>query len=156
MHELDCGGPAALELLLLVRERRRRQHDAVDVAHRIFQRLTQSEFRTLIVLGHEMSVHVTGADADFEHDGRVGRLGQFETLLDHAHERGQIGSGVEQPDLRLQGEGVAALLHDRGAFAIILADDDEGAAGDAARGEIGQRIGGDVGARRRFPGHRAA
>ena len=61
---------------------------------------------------------------------------------------GRFGPRVEQPDLRLHREGVAALLHDRGAFAVVLADDDQRAAGDAARGEVGERVGGDVGADR--------
>src|SRR6185369_17379143 len=59
---------------------------------------------------------------------------------------GQVRPGIEEPHLRLHGEGVRALLHDAGAFAIVFADDDEGATGDAARGEIGQGVGGDVGA----------
>ena len=99
---------------------------------------------------------MTGADAHFEHDRRVRGLRQFEAFLDHAHDRRQIGARIEQPDLRLHRIGVAALLHDRGAFAIILADDDQRAAGDAARGEVRQRIGRDIGARGRLPGHRAA
>src|SRR5262249_34294877 len=53
-------------------------------------------------------------------------------------------------------EGVAALLHDRGAFAIILADDDQRAASDAAGGEVGERVGGDIGADRRLEGCGAA
>ena len=69
---------------------------------------------------------------------------------------GRFGARVEQPDLALHGEGVAALLHDGGALAVVFADDDQRAAGDAARGEIGQRIRGDIGADRRFEGRRAA
>ena len=41
---------------------------------------------------------------------------------------------------------MAALLHDRGAFAVILTDDNERAAGHTARGEIGECVRGDVGA----------
>jgi len=73
-----------------------------------------------------------------------------------AHDRRQVRARVEQPDLRLHREGVAALLHDRGAFAVVFADDDERAAGDAARGEVGERVGGDVGAYRRLEGGGAA
>ena len=40
----------------------------------------------------------------------------------------QIGARVEQPELRFHRKGVAALLHDRRAFAVILADDDQRAA----------------------------
>ena len=45
---------------------------------------------------------------------------------------------------------MAALLHDGRALAVVLTDDDQGAAGHAARGEVGQRVGGDVGADRRL------
>jgi indolepyruvate ferredoxin oxidoreductase alpha subunit len=58
---------------------------------------------------------------------------------------GQIGPGVEQPDLRLHREGVAALLHDRGTFAVVLAHDNQSAAGDTAGGEVGQCVRRDVG-----------
>jgi hypothetical protein len=51
---------------------------------------------------------------------------------------------------------VAALLHDRGAFTIVLPDDDQRAAGDAAGGEVGERVGGDIGADRRLEGRGAA
>ena len=69
---------------------------------------------------------------------------------------GKIGPRVEQPDLRLHRKGVRALLHDGGAFAVVLADDDQRAAGDAAGSDVGERIGGHVGADRRFPGDGAA
>ena len=62
------------------------------------------------------------------------------------HDLFEVRARIEQPDLRLHREGVAALLHDGGAFAVILADDDERAALHAAGGEIGERVGGDVGA----------
>ena len=139
-----------------MQERSGRQNDAIDVARWIFQRLAQREFRLPIVLGDELPMHMTGADADFEHDRRVRRLGQLEALLDHAHECRQIRARIEQPDLRFQRIGVAALLHDGRAFAVILADDDHRAAGDAARREIGERVGGDIRSGSRFPGHRAA
>ena len=42
---------------------------------------------------------------------------------------GQVRSRIEQPELRFHREGVGALLHDRGAFAVILADDDHRPAG---------------------------
>ena len=50
---------------------------------------------------------------------------KFEAFLDHAHHRRQIGARIQKPDLRLHREGVGALLHDRGAFAVILADHDQ-------------------------------
>ena len=68
----------------------------------------------------------------------------------------QVRPRVEQPHLRLHREGVAALLHDAGALAVVLADDDQRAAGHTARGQVGQRVGRDVGADRGLEGDRAA
>ena len=81
---------------------------------------------------------------------------KLEAVFDRFDDGGEVRARIEQPDLRFHGEGVRALLHDRGAFAVILADDDQRAAGDAAGGEIGDRIGGDIDADRRFEGDRAA
>ena len=107
-------------------------------------------------LGGEAAVDVAGADAQLQHHRRVRGLRQLEALLHLPHDRRQVGARVEQPDLRLHREGVAALLHDRGALAVILADDDQRAAGDAAGGEVGERVGGDVGADRGLEGDGAA
>ena len=148
LDEFDRRRPALLELLLLLHERSGRKHDAVDVARRIFQRLTKREGGLLVVLGDELPMHMTGADAHFEHDRRVRGLRQFEALLDHPDHRRQIGARIEKPDLRLHRIGVAALLHDRGALAVILADDDQRAAGDAARSEVRERVRRDIGASR--------
>ena len=76
--------------------------------------------------------------------------------LHRLHDGRQVGPRIEQPHLRLHGEGVRALLHDAGAFAVVLADDDQRAAGDASGGQVGQRIGGDVGADGGLEGGRAA
>ncbi len=110
----------------------------------------------LVVFGDELPVHMTGADAHFEHDRRVRGFRQFKALLDHAHKRRQIGARIEEPDLRFHRIGVAALLHDRGALAVVFADDDQRAAGDAARREVRERVGRDIGARGRFECHGAA
>ena len=83
-------------------------------------------------------------------------LGKLEAVLHRLDDRGQVRPRVEQPDLRLHRVGVRALLHDRGAFAIVLADDDQRPAGDAAGGEIGDRVGSDVDPDRGFEGDRAA
>ena len=154
--ESDRRGHPRLDLLLLVLIGRRRQHDAVDVAPGIVERVLDGVRRLDVVLAGEAAVHVTGADADLEHHRRVREFGELKALLDQIDDACMIGAGIEQPHLRFHREGMGALLHDRGAFAIVLADDDHGAAGDAARGEIGERIGGDVGADGRFPRHRAA
>jgi len=110
--ELHRSRPALLELLLLVQEGGRRQPDAVDVARRIFERLAQRESGFPVVLGDELSVHVTGANAHFQHDRRVRGLRELKTFLDHPNQRRQIGPRIEKPDLRLHGVGVTALLHD--------------------------------------------
>ena len=52
--------------------------------------------------------------------------------------------------------GMGALLDDAGALAVVLAEDDQRAADHARRGQVGQRVGRDVGADDRLPGDRAA
>ena len=130
-----------------MRERSRRGFSSASVS---------AELGPLVRLGREAAIDVAGADAQLQHHRRVGNLGQLERRLDRAHDRRQVRPRVDQPHLRLHGEGVDALLHDRGAFAVVLADDDQRAAGDAAGGEVGERIGRDVGADRGLEGHRAA
>ena len=125
-------------------------------AARVLHRVAQREARPHIVGGGEAAVHVAGADAHFEHHRRVGGLGELETLLHRVDDAGQVRARIEQPDLRLHRERVHALLHDRGAFAIVLADDDHRAAGDAAGGEIGERVGRHIDADDRFERHGAA
>src|SRR3546814_925208 len=46
---------------------------------------------------------------------------------------------------------MCTLLHDGGALAVILADDHQRAAGDAARRDVGKRIRRHVGANHRLP-----
>ena len=72
------------------------------------------------------------------------------------HDGGQLRPRIEQPQRRLQRERVRALLDHAGALAVVLADDDERAASHACRCEIGERVGGHVGADDGFPGDRAA
>ena len=156
LDEAHRRRPALLDLLLLVQVARGRQHDAVGVAHGMLERVLEREGRPHIVAGGEAAVDVAGADAQLQHHRGVRRLRQLEALLHRPHDRRQVRARIEQPDLRFHREGVAALLHDRGAFAVILADDDQRAAGDAAGGEIGERIGGDIGADRRLEGRGAA
>ena len=99
---------------------------------------------------------MAGADAHLEHDRRVRGLRQGEPVLHGGDDRGQVRPRVEQPHLRFHRERVAALLHDRRAFAVILADDDQRAARHAGRGEVRQRVARHIGPRRRLPRHRAA
>ena len=66
----------------------------------------------------------------------------------------QVGTRVQQPELRFHRKGVAAFLHDGRAFAVILAQDDQRATGDARGRQVGQRIRGDIDADRPLEGHR--
>ena len=69
---------------------------------------------------------------------------------------GEVGRGSSSHIERLQRVGVACAPGHHAAFAVVLADDDQRAAHHAGAREVGQRVGGDVGADDRFPGHRAA
>ncbi len=109
-----------------------------------------------IGLGLELAGDMTGADAQLHHHGRMARLRELEAFLDHAHDGGKVGARIEQPHRRLHRIGVGALLDHARALAVILAQDDHHAADDAGRGEVRERVGRDVGADDRFPGHRAA
>ena len=109
------------------------ERDAFGAALRILQRLAHGEGRTLVVACLERSIDVAGADPDLQDHRRIGRLGQLETFLHGSYDGRQIGSRIEKPELGLRGEGVGALLHDRRALAVILAEDDHRAAHDAAR-----------------------
>jgi hypothetical protein len=51
---------------------------------------------------------------------------------------------------------MAALLHDRRALAVVLADDDQRAAGDATGRQVRERVARDIGADRRLERHRTA
>ena len=72
------------------------------------------------------------------------------------HDAGQVGARVDQPDLRLHGKSVRALLHDARTFAVVLAHDQHGAAGDAARSQVGQRVRRHIGAHCGFERDRTA
>ncbi|TIS84527.1 MAG: phage holin family protein, partial [Mesorhizobium sp.] len=121
LDEIDRRRPALCDLLLLVQEGGRRQHDAAGVAARGRQRIGNRHRRPLVILGDEVAMDVAAADAHLQHDRRVGGLRQLEAILDRLDDRGQVRARIEQPDLALHGEGVAALLHDGGALAIVLA-----------------------------------
>ena len=105
--------------------------------------------------GGEASVDVARADAQLEHHRGIARLGELEALLHGAHHRRQTRAGVEKPHLGLHREGVASLLDDARAVAVVLADHDERAAGDPGGREVRERVGGDVGAHGGLP-HGAA
>ena len=154
--EIDGGGPAPLDLVLLLHIGGGRQADAFVVETGVGNPVLAGEGAAPVVLRGKPAVHVAGANAQFQHHRGTRCLGEFETLLHHLHDRWQVGARVEQPDLRLHGEGVTALLNDGGAFTIVLPDHDHRATGHPGRGKVGERIGGNVGADRGLPGGRTA
>jgi len=144
--EAHRGRPAFVHFLLLVQETRRRQHDPVHVALRVFQGVAHGKGRLDVVGRDELAVHMAGADAQLQHHRRMAGFRELEAALDRPHDGRQVGPRVEQPDLRFHREGVAALLHDRRTLAIVLADHDERAARHATRGQVGERVGRHIGA----------
>ncbi len=150
--ELARGRHAALEFRDLLREDHRRMREPVIEEFRGPGAMLGRDQRRHIVLGLEAAEYVAGADAQLENDGRIRCLGKLETLFHHAHDRGQFRARIEQPQRRLERHGVRALLNDAGALAIVLADDDERAAHDAAGGQVGQCVSCDVCADDRLPG----
>ena len=153
--ELDGRRPAFPDLLLLLEIGGGRKADALVVEAGAFEEPPARIGGRAVRPGREAAVHVAGADAQLQHHRRVARLGKLEPLLDGAHHGREAGPRVEEPHLRLQGEGVASFLDDARPVAVVLADHDEGAAGDPGGREVRERVGGDVGAHRGLP-HRTA
>ena len=154
--EVDGRRHALFPLVLLLGVGARRQRDLHQVEIRLLQLAVAGEPAVAVVLRLEAALDVARQDAQLDHDRLVGGFGQLERLLGQVHDRGQVGPRIEQPQGRFQGIGVAALLDDRGALAVILAEDDHRAAGHTDRAEVGQRIGRDIRADGRFPGDEAA
>ncbi len=155
--EFARGRQALFDLQLLLREdHRRMRQPAVFEARRAGELVEAGDRALAVILGGEFAGGVAGADAQLQHDRRVACLRQLEALLHGAHDRRQVGTRVEQPHRGFQRIGIGALLDDAGALAVILAQDDHGAADDAGRGQVGERVGRHIGADDRFPGHRAA
>ncbi len=144
-----------LEPLLREDDRRMRQ-PAVFEPRRAGEAVLAGEGAAAVGLGLELAGDVAGADAQLDHDRGVARLRELEPLFHHAYDGRQVGPGVEQPHRGFHGIGVGALLDHARAFAVVLAQDDQGAADHAGRGEVRERVGRHVGADDRFPGHRAA
>ena len=154
--ELDGGRPAPIDLLALLLVGRRREDDPVVAAPRRGERIRHGERRPSVVARDEPAVHVAGADPQHQHHRRAAGLGELEPALDQPHDGRQVRAWIEQPHLGLHREGVGALLHDAGALAVVLAQHDQRAAGDAGGREIRQGIRGHVGADRGLPGDRSA
>ena len=133
----------------------RRQDHAGEIAARGRQGIAHRQRGALVVAGGEAARHMAGPNAHHQHDGRIRRLGQGKAMLHRLDDGGQIRARVQQPELRLHRKGVAAFLHDGRAFAVILAQDDQRAAGDTRRGQVRQRVRRHIDADRPLEGHRA-
>ena len=123
--EFDGCGPTLFDLLPLMQIAGGRQHDAIGVAPRRVARILHREGRPHIILCREAAVDVAGTDTQLQHHRRVRCFGEAEAHFDGLDDRGQVRARIEQPDLRFHREGMAPLLHDRGAFAVILAQNDQ-------------------------------
>ena len=80
-------------------DRLRWQHDAIEVAHRVFQGLLQRVAWFSVVLGDELTMDMAGADAHLQHDGGIGGLGQLEPVLDGLDDGFKVRPRIEQPHL---------------------------------------------------------
>ena len=148
-------GQPPLELLRLLGVGGRRVAQAAVVERVPLERRVHRDGRPDIVPADQAPAHVRGPDAQADHGGQVGGLGQPEALFHHAREVLERRARVDQRQRRLEREGVRALLDDAGAGAVVLAHHDQGAADDAGRGQVRQRVGGHVGAHDGLPRHRA-
>ena len=153
--EIQRRGKPHMHLLLFLQIGGGGQANAVEILPRLRQGGIAGNRGLFVVLADKAAMNVTGADAELHHHRGVGLLGQLEGLFDEGDELGEMGPGIEQPDGRFQREGVGAFLDDAGALAIILADDDQGAARHAGRSQVGQGVGSHVGAHHRLPHHGA-
>src|SRR5439155_1575498 len=97
-----------------------------------------------------------GADADREEHRLVARLREPVPLAHEAGEGVEAVARIEERDGRLERGGMRALLQDRGALAVILADHDHRAADDAGRRDVRERVGRHVRTDDGFPGNGAA
>ena len=156
LNELQGRWPARVGFFLLVQIAGGRQHDAVDIALGVFDGVFEGEAGPHVVAGGKPAMHMAGADAQFQHHRCVAGLGQLETFFHGMNDAGQIGAWIDQPDLRLHGKSVRALLHDAGALAVVFTHDQHGTASHATRSQVGQRVRGHIGAHSRFEGDRTA
>ena len=142
-----------LELLVAERDRRVRQPHVVEAGWLVDQVLGR-ELGRAVVLGHKRAADMAGADAQLQDRRHVAGLAHRKCVLDQIDHVGQLGPWVQQQQRALGRIGVGALLNHAGAFAVVLADDDQRATDHARRCQVRQRVGRDIGADDRLPGHR--
>ena len=130
-NELFRRWPAVFHLVLLMRVRHRRQHDAGEIAARVGQRVPDRQLRALVVTRGEGPCHMARPDPQHEHNRGTRGLRQIKPVRHHLDDRRQVRPRIQKPHLRLHGEGVAAFLHDGRAFAVILAHNHHSPAGHA-------------------------
>ena len=128
-----------LGLELLLPEGRRRVREAVvdEFARRTVETLARRDRGRHVRSCLERTAHMAGADPQLHHHRRIRGLGELEAALHHVGDGGEVRPRVEKPHQRFQREGVAALLGDHAAFAVVLAEHDQRAAHHAGAREIG-------------------
>ena len=129
-NEVHGRWPALGEFFLLVHKTGGRQHDAADIALWLLHRFVQGKRGAQVVAGGEAAMHMASTDAQLQHHRGVAGLGQLKTHLHGFDHAGQIGARIEQPNLRLHGKRMAALLHDGRAFAVVFTHHDQCTARD--------------------------
>ena len=150
-------GQAHAHFQLLLPESGGRMHEVVVVEHsRVGLQIARRDRGRAVGAGDEAAVHVAGADAQIHDHRGVGRLRQLEAPFHQIGDGGEVRPRVEHPHRGLHRHRVGALLRHARALAVILADHDQRAAEHARAGQMGQGVGGDVGADDRLPGHGAA
>ena len=121
---------------LLRKDNRRMREPAVFKAWRARQLVEAGDDALAIILRRKGAGRVAGADAQLQHHRRVACLGKFESLLDHANDRRKIGPRIEQPHRGFQRIGIRTFLNNAGAFTVVFAENDHGAADNAGRSQI--------------------
>ena len=74
LYEANSSRPASVDLVLLLHERERGQNDLIRSPVGVFQGFLSGERRSFVVLGNEVPVDVTRADAQLQHHRCIARL----------------------------------------------------------------------------------
>src|SRR3979411_1438227 len=104
--------------------------------HRVVERTFRVEIGSLVILGDKTPVQMTRSNPQHEDNRRVARLRKLKPLVHYVHDGGQIGPGIEEPNLRFHRECMSALLNDARPLAVVLAGNDERASQYTRRREI--------------------